>query len=120
MIRFCKRCIMPNTRPRIVFNKEGICNACLHSEKKENINWNEREKDFLKLVDNMKKTKNKNSLYDCVVPWSGGKDSTSIAIKLKHKYGLNPLLVTFSPLIVNECGEFNRNVEENRKKREED
>ena len=109
MIRFCKRCIMPNTRPRIVFNKEGICNACLHSEKKENINWNEREKDFLKLVDNMKKTKNKNSLYDCVVPWSGGKDSTSIAIKLKHKYGLNPLLVTFSPLIVNECGEFNRN-----------
>ena len=40
---------------------------------------------------------------------SGGKDSTSIAIKLKFEFGLNPLLVTFSPLIVNECGNNNRN-----------
>ena len=46
-------------------------------------------------------------MYDCVVPWSGGKDSTSIALKLKFEYGLNPLLVTFSPLILNECGQHN-------------
>ena len=44
-----------------------------------------------------------------MVPWSGGKDSTSIAIKLKFEFGLNPLLVTFSPLMVNDCGKFNRN-----------
>ena len=35
MIKFCKKCIMPNSRPRIVFNNEGVCNACLHSEKKK-------------------------------------------------------------------------------------
>ena len=46
--------------------------------------------------------------YDCVVPWSGGKDSTSIALKLKFEFGLNPLLVTFSPLLINECGRLNR------------
>ena len=55
-----------------------------------------------------KRSKNKNSNYDCIVPWSGGKDSTSIALKLKFNYGLNPLLVTFSPLISNKCGEYNR------------
>ncbi len=101
---------MPNSRPRIVFNEKGICNACLHSKKKEKINWNERKLEFLELVNKIKfDTKKNNRLYDCVVPWSGGKDSTSIAIKLKFEFGLNPLLVTFSPLIVNECGNNNRN-----------
>ena len=110
MIKFCNECIMPNSRPRIVFNEEGICNACLHSKKKEKINWNERKLEFLELVNKIKfDTKKNNRLYDCVVPWSGGKDSTSIAIKLKFEFGLNPLLVTFSPLIVNECGNNNRN-----------
>ncbi len=110
MIKFCKKCIMPNTRPRIIFDNMGVCNACLHSEKKKIIDWDRRKRDFLKLVDRIKKdTKNKKLNYDCIVPWSGGKDSTSIALKLKFTYGLNPLLVTFSPLMINECGEFNRN-----------
>tara|TARA_Y100000590_G_C15717409_1_gene1012316 strand:- start:943 stop:2046 length:1104 start_codon:yes stop_codon:yes gene_type:complete len=101
---------MPNSRPRIVFNEEGICNACLHGQKKKNINWEERKSEFLLLVSQIKNNSKSNNLsYDCVVPWSGGKDSTSIAIKLKFEYGLNPLLVTFSPLILNECGEHNRN-----------
>ncbi len=110
MIKFCKKCIMPNTRPRIIFDNMGVCNACLHSEKKKIIDWDDRKQNFLKLVDKIKKdTKSKKLNYDCIVPWSGGKDSTSIALKLKFTYGLNPLLVTFSPLMINECGEFNRN-----------
>ena len=110
MINFCKECIMPSTRPRIVFSQDGICNACTHSEKKKKINWKERENEFLQLVENIKKySKDKNNSYDCVIPWSGGKDSTSIALKLKFNFGLNPLLVTFSPLMVNEIGSFNRN-----------
>ena len=110
MIKFCKECIMPNSRPRIVFNEKGVCNACLHSKKKEEINWNERKSEFLELINKIKfDTKKNNRLYDCVVPWSGGKDSTSIAIKLKFEFDLNPLLVTFSPLIINECGNNNRN-----------
>lgn len=101
---------MPDTRPRIVFNTDGICNACLHSKKKTQINWNKRKEEFDKLIEEIKKnSKKNNSTYDCVVPWSGGKDSTSIALKLKFEYDLNPLLVTFSPLMINECGSFNRN-----------
>ena len=45
---------------------------------------------------------------DCIVPWSGGKDSSSIAWKLKYEYGMNPLLVTFSPILPNEVGNHNR------------
>ena len=79
-------------------------------KKKKKINWKIREEEFLKLVNEINIfTKKNNSTYSCVVPWSGGKDSTSIALKLKFDYGLNPLLVTFSPLIENECGIHNRN-----------
>ena len=100
---------MPNSRPRIVFDKNGICNACLHSEKKNKINWVDRENEFFKLIEQIKSNSKKtNAHYDCVVPWSGGKDSTSIALKLKFEYKLNPLLVTFSPLLINECGSINR------------
>jgi len=111
MIKFCKSCLMPNTRPRIIFSDNGICNACDYAKKKtKEIDWKKRENEFLNVVEKIKIQAIKNkSPYHCVVPWSGGKDSTSIAIKLKFNYGLNPLLVTFSPLIVNECGEHNRN-----------
>ena len=111
MISFCKLCIMPDSRPRIVFNNDGICNACTNSLDKQKINWEDKKKEFLKLVDEIKDYSLKNNLsYDCIVPWSGGKDSTSIALKLKFEFKLNPLLVTFSPLILNEIGDFNRNL----------
>ena len=102
---------MPDSRPRIVFNNDGICNACTNSLDKQKINWEDKKKEFLKLVDEIKDYSLKNNLsYDCIVPWSGGKDSTSIALKLKFEFKLNPLLVTFSPLILNEIGDFNRNL----------
>ena len=66
------------------------------------LGWKKRT-----FLDKIKKIKSNNlgqtnEHYDVVVPWSGGKDSTSIALKLKFELGLNPLLVTFSPLILNE------------------
>jgi N-acetyl sugar amidotransferase len=109
VINFCKRCLMPDSRPRIVFDEDGVCNACLYSDEKKKLNWENRHKEFLELIKEIKNfEKTTKSKYSCIVPWSGGKDSTSIALKLKLEYGLNPLLVTFSPLIENECGVFNR------------
>lgn len=108
MIIFCKRCVMPSSRPRIVFNEQGVCNACLNGDEKKKINWSDRKEEFSLLISKIKNLKNKNNLYDCVVPWSGGKDSSSIAYKLKFEHGLNPLLVTFSPLIINDIGVYNR------------
>ncbi|MBT89928.1 MAG: hypothetical protein CMN79_05500 [Spirochaetales bacterium] len=109
MILFCTKCITPNSRPRIVFNAQNICNACTNSENKKKIDWSNRKEEFIKLVSDIKnRDAYFNKDYDCIVPWSGGKDSTSIALKLKFEFGLNPLLVTFSPVILNECGIHNR------------
>ena len=36
-MNFCKICVTPNTRPRVVFDKTGICNACINAEKKSKL-----------------------------------------------------------------------------------
>lgn len=105
-VRFCSRCLTPNSRPRVVFDADGICNACRNAEDKNRIDWVARREEFQALVSPLRcgdATK-----YDCIVPWSGGKDSSSIAYKLKFEFGLNPLLVTYAPMIPNEIGHHNR------------
>jgi len=96
---------MPDTRPRVQFDAHGVCNACLNAEKKGSIDWNSRRREFL---DYVARYRAKSGQYDCVVPWSGGKDSSYVAHRLKFEFGLNPLLVTFSPLLPNELGIANR------------
>jgi len=110
-IKICKFCTTPSSRPRISFDKDGICNACNNAKQKKKIDWRARETEFQSICDDIKNTAKKlNNQYDCVVPWSGGKDSTSIALKLKFEFGLKPLLVTNSPLIPNQVGEQNREI----------
>lgn len=101
---YCKKCILPNTRPNLEIMKDGVCNAC-HSwiNKKEDINWQERQKQFLEVVDRIKKT---NSKWDCVIPVSGGKDSTWQVIKALE-YGLRPLCVTWRTPARNLLGQKN-------------
>jgi N-acetyl sugar amidotransferase len=104
-VRYCRRCLMPDTRPRVVFDPDGVCNACLNADAKKLIDWDARREEFLRFVEPYR---SKDGRWDCVVPWSGGKDSSSIAWKLKFELGLNPLLVTMAPLIPNEVGMRNR------------
>ena len=61
-IKFCNRCLTPNTRPRVVFDKQNICNACHNAEEKKKIDWKKREKEFLKIIDQIKKDKKKINL----------------------------------------------------------
>jgi len=105
MIQYCKKCIMPNSRPRVVFDEHGVCNACRNAEQKVAIDWDARRTEFLEYID---KYRGKSGPYDCIVPWSGGKDSSYIAHRLKFEFGLNPLLVTFSPLLPNDLAVHNR------------
>ncbi|MDA9662813.1 N-acetyl sugar amidotransferase [Candidatus Pelagibacter sp.] len=102
-VLFCKRCVMSNQRPRIKFNKDGICGPCQHTENKKFnlINYKKRHDTLLKLLDKHRKT---NGDFDCIVPCSGGKDSSTVAHKLKYQYGMNPLCVTFSPPVYTEIG----------------
>ncbi len=93
-MKICKRCIMPDTRPRLKFNADGICAACEWDEiKKSEIDWDARNKELVELCD---KIRGKHK-YDCIVPASGGKDSTYVADKMKNVFGLNVLTVTITP-----------------------
>ncbi|MFB5622941.1 MAG: hypothetical protein ACE5RH_03005, partial [Nitrosarchaeum sp.] len=93
----CKNCLMVSYRPRITFNKDGVCNACqYHQEKQTKIDWNSRQEQLAKLCDQYRMNDGK---WDVIVPASGGKDSTYIAHVLKTKFNMNPLTVTFAPQI---------------------
>ncbi len=104
-IKYCKICVISNQRPRITFNKEGICSACLYWEKKENsISWIDREAELRDLCDRFRKS---DGSFDVLVPSSGGKDSVYVAHQLKTKYGMHPLTMTWSPNIYTEIGLYN-------------
>lgn len=90
-LKRCTRCIMPETQQSIVFNEEGICNACRQIELKEKIDWETREKELIELIGQYRGRYS----YDCIVPFSGGKDSTFTLYALVRKYGLKPLVVSF-------------------------
>ena len=94
-IDWCKKCVISTARPRITFNKNGVCFACENKDYKNNINWKSREEELKKLLD---KHRSRGKSWDVIVPSSGGKDSCFVAHQLKYKYGMNPLLVTWSPL----------------------
>lgn len=105
-VQWCKRCVLSNQRPRVIFNKEGVCSACLNLDYKRKINWKDRNK---KLEILLSKHRKNNGDWDVVVPSSGGKDSGFVAHKLKYQYGMNPLLVTWSPLQYTNVGIDNFN-----------
>ena len=93
--QYCAKCTISNQRPRISFDEKGVCSACNFAEFKENkINWSDREKELITLLDKFRKD---DGSYDVLVPCSGGKDAAYIAHELKHKYGMNPLTCTWAP-----------------------
>lgn len=90
-MRYCSRCVIPETRPHITFDHQGVCNACRAYELKKHIDWESRKAIFQSLV---RTAQQRSRGYDCVIPVSGGKDSTwQVVMCLEH--GLNPLAVTW-------------------------
>lgn len=92
-MNYCRRCILPDTRPNLVLNEEGVCNACDAHGTKKDIDWVAREQSFREVIEH---AKSRSGGYDCVIPVSGGKDSTWQVVKCLE-YGLNPLAVTWKP-----------------------
>lgn len=104
-LRYCTRCNIPETQEGVVFDEMGICQACQSSEQKIHIDWVER---FATLQDIVKSAKaNSGSNYDCILPASGGKDSTFQAYVLVKVLGLKPLCVTFSHNWMSQTGWYN-------------
>ncbi len=122
-IEFCARCGVSNQRPSstvefkhtaqskkktIQFDRNGICDACHMSDRKEQeIDWQERERKLIELCD---RSRSRNGSYDCLVPGSGGKDSFYQSWMLKYKYGMNPLTVTWAPNMYTDWGQHNFNA----------
>ncbi len=102
-IRFCKKCVMSNQRPRTDFNADGICSACTYAERKFHggIDWESRGKELEALLEKRRST---DGSWDVVVPSSGGKDSALVAHQLKVRYGMHPLTVTWAPFIYTDIG----------------
>ena len=115
-VLFCKKTLISNQRPNstqefqhkafdekktISFYKNGISKTWYYSREKKKINSEKREKELLRLLD---KHRGKYGEYDCIVPGSGGKDSCFASHILKYKYGMNPLTVTWPPILYTHYG----------------
>lgn len=90
-MKYCKRCTMPDTRPGITFDKDGVCCACNNYENRKNIDWDSRLKEFEVLCDKYRGCNGKGN-YDCAVAVSGGKDSHYQVHIMKEVMHMNPVL----------------------------
>ncbi len=103
-IKYCTSCMYPETKPDLWFNEEGKCSACINFENRTEIDWAERQKEFIEITERYKSLDGSN--YDCIIPVSGGKDSTFQVIKVLQA-GLNPLCVTAETDSLSELGRRN-------------
>lgn len=111
-MRYCKKCVMPDTRPGIKFNEEGVCQACIAHENKNKIDWDQRFNELEKLCDKYRGMNGDG--YDCMIAVSGGKDSHYQVHIMKEVMKMNPLLVSVEDnFTMTEAGKHNiKNISE--------
>ncbi|MEG1061846.1 MAG: N-acetyl sugar amidotransferase [Oscillospiraceae bacterium] len=112
-MKYCTRCVMPDTRPGISFNEEGVCCACTHYDNRKNINWDKRFEEFKALCDKYRGMNGPGG-YDCAIAVSGGKDSHYQVHVLKEIMGMNPILFSVEDNFpMTEAGKHNlKNISE--------
>jgi N-acetyl sugar amidotransferase len=104
-LRYCVRCCIPQTQEGVIFDELGVCQACQSAEQKIHIDWTARERVLRGILDEARSKAGNN--YDCIIPISGGKDSTFQLHVLTKVYGMKPLAVTFSHNWFSETGWYN-------------
>lgn len=88
----CSKCILPETHDTIMFDEQGQCGVCRQIDYKETkIDWTERRRMLDELVEQYRDK----GEYDCVIPFSGGKDSTYQLWFVIRELKLKPLVVRF-------------------------
>jgi N-acetyl sugar amidotransferase len=103
-MRYCSRCLYPDSKPDLSFDERGVCSACIGYERRGAVDWGQRRREFMEIVDRYRSRDGSN--YDCIVPVSGGKDSTYQVIRLLQA-GLNPLCVTATTDSLSDIGRRN-------------
>ena len=94
---------MPSTKPDLQIDAEGVCSACRYMEKRRKVDWPQRKEELHRVLD---RYRSKNGYYDCIVPVSGGKDSTYQTIRLLQ-LGMHPLCVTSTTCMLSDIGRRN-------------
>lgn len=94
----------PETKPDLWFDENGKCSACINYEKRSEIDWDQRQNEFVEITSRYKSVDGSN--YDCIIPVSGGKDSTYQVIRVLQA-GLNPLCVTAETDSLSDIGRRN-------------
>ncbi|HSI22802.1 MAG TPA: N-acetyl sugar amidotransferase [Methylophilaceae bacterium] len=103
MLKYCVRCVMPHTKPDLHLDEKGVCNACRSYEKRKEVDWDQRKAALSRVLEKYKKY---GANWDCIVPVSGGKDSTYQVVRILQ-LGLNPLCVTSSTCDLSAIGRKN-------------
>jgi N-acetyl sugar amidotransferase len=103
LITYCRRCLLPDTKPDLLIDAEGICSACRSYERRPTIDWSERHRELGGIIDRYRSL---GGGYDCIVPVSGGKDSTFQVVKMLE-FGANPLCVTATTDDLTDLGRAN-------------
>jgi N-acetyl sugar amidotransferase len=88
----CVKCLLPETHETITFDAQGICSVCSNFGIKQEVDWESRSKELQRIVADVK---SRNAKYDCVIPFSGGKDSTWSLYYATKILGLRVLVVCF-------------------------
>ena len=89
-MKYCKKCVMPDTRPGITFNEEGICSGCQSFEHRKSVDWDARWKELEAICDKYRGMNGDG--YDCAIAVSGGKDSHFQVNLMKNVMHMNPIL----------------------------
>ncbi len=87
----CSKCVLPETHETIQFGADGVCNVCKNIEQKQNIDWEKKHRDLAAIIRDYRGKHD----YDCIVPFSGGKDSTWTLYYLIKEFNLKVLVVRF-------------------------
>lgn len=93
-MKYCARCLQPDTRPNTKFTPEGVCPACDYFDRLKYVDWQERYEILLELLAGYRRKPGQ--FFDCIIGVSGGKDSTRQALWVRDKLGLKPLLACLS------------------------
>lgn len=104
MLTYCTQCVMPDTKPDLHLDEHGVCNACRSYERRKEVDWDTRYKELLQVLEKYRSRDGSN--WDCIVPVSGGKDSTYQVVRMLQ-LGLNPLCVTSTTCDLSELGRKN-------------
>lgn len=112
MMKYCKKCVMPNTRPGISFDEQGVCSACLAYERRKLVDWNDRWKEFENICNKYRGMNGDG--YDCAIAVSGGKDSHYQVHLMKEIMHMNPILFSVEDNFpMTEAGKHNlKNISE--------